>query len=101
MLAELHGGWTKPGEAEMITLLPIVLSASLSPAPVANTVSKRDIGRECRAEGGPEQVQQRCAVDEAQARDELQKDWMRFSPTAKAQCNAEAGAEGTSSYSNF
>lgn len=85
----------------MITLLPIVILSSLQPTPVANTAPKLDIGRECRAEGGQKEVQQRCAVDETQARDQLQNEWGQFSAGAKARCNAEAGEQGISSYVEF
>jgi hypothetical protein len=38
---------------------------------------------------------------ETQARNQLQTEWLQFSPRAKAQCRGETGADGTSSYVEF
>jgi hypothetical protein len=86
---------------KMLIHLPIVILASLHPIAAANTVPTFDITRECRSEGGPTDVQQRCAADEAQARDQLQQEWSQFTPTARLQCNGEASSDGTASYVEF
>ena len=85
----------------MLIHLPIVILASLHSIPVADAVPKFDIARECRSEGGPPEVQQRCAADEAQARDQLQKEWAQFTPRAKVQCDGESTSDGTASYVEF
>jgi hypothetical protein len=85
----------------MLIHLPIVILASLYSIPVVDTVPKFDIARECRSEGGPPPVQQRCASDEAQARDQLQKEWVQFAPSAKVQCDGEATSDGSASYVEF
>jgi hypothetical protein len=86
---------------KMLIHLPIVILALLHPIALADTVPKYDIARECRSEGGPPPVQQRCAADEAQARDQLQKEWVQFTPRAKVQCDGEATSDGTASYVDF
>jgi hypothetical protein len=86
---------------KMLIHLPIVILASLHPIAVADTVPKFDIARECRSEGGPPEVQQRCAADEAQARDQLPKEWAQFTPRARVQCDGEASSDGTASYVEF
>jgi len=85
----------------MLIHLPIVILASLHPIAVADAVPKFDIARECRSEGGPPEVQQRCVADEAQARDQLQKEWAQFIPRARVQCDGEASSDGTASYVEF
>ena len=85
----------------MLIHLPIVILASLHPIAVADTAPKFDIARECRSEGGPPEVQQRCAADEAQARDQLRKEWVQFSARARVQCGGEASTDGTASYVEF
>jgi hypothetical protein len=86
---------------KMLIHLPIIVLTSLHPTPIADTVPKFDIARECQFEGGPKQSQERCAVDEKQARDQLQTEWTQFSPSAKTQCNREATTDNTPSYVEF
>jgi hypothetical protein len=88
----------KGTENTMLAHLPILILASLHPTPVADTVPKFDIARECQFEGGTKEMQQRCATDESQARDTLQKEWVQFTASAKAQCYGEASADNTPSY---
>ncbi|QDW41276.1 hypothetical protein FFI89_031645 [Bradyrhizobium sp. KBS0727] len=64
----------------MLIHLPIVILASLHPIAGANAVPQFDIARECRDEGDTKEMQQRCTDDEAQARKQLQAEWMQFSP---------------------
>jgi hypothetical protein len=42
--------------------------------------------------------QKRCADDETQARDALQKEWTQFTSSAKKQCYEEANIDSTPSY---
>jgi hypothetical protein len=46
-------------------------------------------------------MQQRCATDEAQARDQVQKEWSQFSASSKTQCNEETSTDNTPSYVEF
>lgn len=67
----------------MLAHLPIVILAALHPVPVADTAPTFDIARECKFEGGIKPTQERCAADEAQARNQLQNEWKQFGPDAK------------------
>jgi hypothetical protein len=82
----------------MLIHLPIVILTSLHPVAIADAVPQFDITRECQAEGGTKAMEQRCTTDENHARDQLQAEWIQFSPSAKLQCKEEAGTDGTSSY---
>jgi hypothetical protein len=85
----------------MLAHLPIIILTSLHPTPIADTVPKFDIARECQFEGGSKPMLERCAADEKQARDQLQKEWTQFSPSAKKQCNEETAMDTTPSYVEF
>jgi hypothetical protein len=85
----------------MLIHLPIVILATLHPIAVADAPPKYDIARECRSEGGPADAQQKCAADEAQARDQLLKEWPQFSASARVQCDGESNMDGTASYVEF
>jgi hypothetical protein len=85
----------------MLAHLPIIILTSLHPSPVADAVPKFDIAKECRFEGGSQDMQQRCATDEAQARDQVQKEWSQFSASSKTQCNEETSTDNTPSYVEF
>jgi hypothetical protein len=82
----------------MLLHLPIVILTSLHPIAIADAVPQFDIARECQAEGGTKETEQRCTNDETQARDKLQAEWVQFNPSAKRQCKEEASMDGTSSY---
>ena len=82
----------------MLIHLPIVILASLHPIAAANAVPQFDIARECRDEGDTKEMQQRCTDDEVQSREQLQAEWMQFSPGAIAQCTGETNIDGTPSY---
>ena len=79
-----------------------LLAAALSNAPglasAAGGVPKFDIARECRSEGGPQAVQDKCAEDETAARDQLQPLWIQLSAADKANCVKATSADGTPSY---
>jgi hypothetical protein len=82
----------------MLMHLPIVIIASLPLTPVADNVPKFDIARECQSEGGSKAMLEKCAADEADARDQLQPLWIQSSATDKAACVTETGMDGTPSY---
>jgi hypothetical protein len=82
----------------MLLHLPIIILTSLHPMAIADAVPQFDITRECQAEGGTKETEQRCASDEMHARDQLQAEWVQFSSSAKLECEGEASDDGTSSY---
>lgn len=85
----------------MLIHLPIIILTSLHPIPVADAVPQFDIVRECQAEGGTKEMEQRCAEDEIQARDQLHAEWTQFSPSARLECIGEASIGGIPSYVEF
>ena len=85
----------------MLFHLPIIILTSFHPIAIADAVPKFDIARECQAEGGTMEIQKRCVDDETQAYNQLQAEWLQFSPDAITRCGAEAGEDGTSSYVEF
>ena len=74
----------------MLAHLPIVILTALHPVPVADAVPKLDIARECQFEGGAKPVQERCAADETQARNQLQNEWKQFAPDRKSSAARKA-----------
>ena len=82
----------------MLVHLPIVILASFSPVKMADSLPKFDIMRECRAEGGSQAVEKRCATDEADARDQLQPQWTQFDLHDRAVCLEATSTDGTPSY---
>jgi hypothetical protein len=83
----------------MLVHLPIIVLTSLQPVAVTDSIPKFDIAQQCQFEAGPsKEGQDKCALDEKQARDKLQREWTQFAPRAKAQCSSEASAGGASSY---
>jgi hypothetical protein len=82
----------------MLMHLPIVILASLPLIPVADNVPKFDIARECRSEGGSKPVVEKCTGDEAEARDQLQTQWIQFAASDKAVCIKETSVDGSPSY---
>ncbi len=85
-------------ENKMLAHLPIVILAALHPVAVADAVPKLDIARECQFEGGAKPVQERCAADETQARNQLQDEWKQFGPDVKKQCSEESTTDNIASY---
>ena len=82
----------------MLIHLPIVILASLPLTPVADNMPKFDIARECRSEGGSQGMQEKCAADEAEARDQLQPLWTQSSAIDRTGCVRETRADGSPSY---
>jgi hypothetical protein len=82
----------------MLIHLPIVILASLPLTPVADNMPKFDIARECRSEGGSQSMQEKCAADEAEARDQLQPLWTQSSAIDRTGCVRETRADGSPSY---
>ena len=82
----------------MLIHLPIVILASLPLTPIADNVPKFDIARECRSEGGSQAILDKCAVDEADARGQLQSQWSQFNAVDKTVCIRETSMDGTPSY---
>ncbi len=85
----------------MLLHLPIAFLASLPLSPVADNVPKFDIARECRSEGGPQAALDRCAAQEADARTQLQAQWIQFGADDKSLCLKETNLDGTPSYVEF
>lgn len=82
----------------MLLHLPIAILASLPISPASDAVPKFDITRECRSEGGPQVALDKCAQDEATARQQLQLEWIQFAANDRLTCTLETGADGTGSY---
>ena len=82
----------------MLLYLPIVILASLPLTPVADTVPKFDIVKECQSEGGSRAMLDHCASDEAEARDQLKSLWNQSSAADKTTCLRETSMDGTRSY---
>jgi len=85
----------------MLIHLPIVVLASLPFTPVADTLPKFDIARECRSESGSQASRallEKCAEDEAKARDELPPVWGQSSAADRGACVKETSMDGTPSY---
>ena len=78
--------------------LPIVMLAALPFTPVADNVPKFDIARECRSEGGSQGMQEKCAADETEARDQLQSLWIQSSAVDRTGCVRETSSDGSPSY---
>jgi hypothetical protein len=88
-------------ENKMLAHLPIIILTSLHLTPVADSVPKFEIARECQFEGGTKEMRERCVTDESQARDQLQTEWAQFTADAKAQCYEETNTDSTPSYVEF
>jgi hypothetical protein len=67
-------------------------------ASAADSVPKFDIARECRSEGGSKAELEKCADDEATARDQLQPLWVQSKAVDKVNCTRETSADGSPSY---
>ena len=87
----------------MLVHLPIVILASMPLTsqpltPVADSVPKFDVVRECQSEGGPQAVLDRCKEDEATARGQLGTEWGDFGAGDKSACIRETNVDGSPSY---
>jgi hypothetical protein len=82
----------------MLLHLPILMLATLSPVAVSDTVPKFDITKECRFESESPEVFARCARDEADARQQIEKEWPQFVGADRNTCFTEATIGGFASY---
>ena len=83
----------------MLLHLPIaLLSMTLPPIAVSDTVPKFDIAKECRFEGEMPKALDRCTHDEAEAFHQLQSEWPQFDGADRDACLTEATSAGFSSY---
>jgi len=82
----------------MFHTIQFLLFASLPFIPIADSLPKFDAAAECRSEGGTAAIQQRCAADEAQARDQLSPVWSQSSTAERSSCTQETRMDGTPSY---
>jgi hypothetical protein len=64
----------------MLIHLPIIILTSLHPTPIADTIPKFDVARECQFESGSKEEEKRCTDDETQALRQLQPAWATASP---------------------
>ena len=85
----------------MLLQLPIVLAAVLPGLPAGNNVPKIDIVRECRAEVGNKDAQQRCVDDEKQTLKQLRSEWPQFNADDRSRCYQETTLGGIGSYAEF
>jgi hypothetical protein len=82
----------------MLLHLPIAMLATLSPIAVSDAVPKFDIAKECRFESESSEVLARCARDEADALQQIEKEWPQFVSADRNTCFTEATIGGFSSY---
>jgi hypothetical protein len=83
----------------MLIHLPIIILTSLHPTPIADTIPKFDVARECQFESGSKEEEKRCTDDETQALRQLQAEWTQFTSSEKKQCNQETSlGDGITSY---
>jgi hypothetical protein len=95
----------------LISFSTLVLASQLI-VPVADSVPKFNIERECKVDStstnlnvGLDETIKRCVQDEQQARDQLQTQWSQFAPSDRVMCTSEAtnteGAGVPPSYVNL
>jgi hypothetical protein len=82
----------------MLLHLPIAIIATLSPIAISDTVPKFDIAKECRFESDSSNAVDRCARDEADARQQLETEWPQFVRADRNACFGEATIGGFASY---
>lgn len=82
----------------MLTPLQLFLFASLPFIAVADSLPKFDIVRVCHYEGGSKDIVEKCAADQAKARDELQSQWSQFSAVDKNVCIRQTNIDGNPGY---
>jgi hypothetical protein len=85
----------------MPILVPIVIAVALHGSPVAETIPKLDIARECQAEVDSPPAVKACIDDENRLRQQLEKEWGTFDAADQRQCGKEAAMGGASSYAEF
>ena len=81
--------------------LPIVIAVALHALPVAESIPKLDVARECRAEVGSQRAVKACIDDENRWRQQLEKEWSDFDADDRRRCGQEAAMGGASSYAEF
>jgi hypothetical protein len=82
----------------MLLHLPIVMLATLSPIAVSDAMPTFDIAKECHFESESSEVFARCARDEADARQQIEKEWPQFVGADRNTCFTEATIGGFASY---
>ena len=82
----------------MLLHLPIVILTTLSPVAISDTPPRFDIAKECRFESDSSNAVDRCARDEADARQQLETEWPQFVRADRATCEVEATVAGFASY---
>ncbi len=82
----------------MLLHLPITIMLALPVTPVADSVPKFDMMRQCRSEGGEQAAVDRCMADESDALQQVQTLWTQSAPKDKTDCTQEASGDGTGSY---
>jgi hypothetical protein len=70
----------------MLSPIQLFLFASLPFIAIADSVPKFDMAAECRSEGGSKAMLEKCAEDEAAARDQLPPVWIQSTAADKASC---------------
>jgi hypothetical protein len=85
----------------MLMHLPIIVAAALSATPVADTVPKFDIARECQAEANTQQTQKHCVESEQEALERVQKGWKSFDAASRGRCAQQATIGGAGSYAEL
>jgi hypothetical protein len=83
---------------DMLLHLPITIMLGLPVIPVADSVPKFDIARECRSEVGEQVGIDRCVADENDARQQLQSLWTQSAARDQANCTQETTLDGSGSY---
>ncbi len=78
--------------------LPIAIMLGLPVTPVADSVPKFDMARQCQSEGGDRAVIDRCIADEKDAIQQVQTLWGQSAAKDKTDCTQEASGDGTGSY---
>jgi len=81
--------------------LPILIAVALHGSPVADTVPRLDVARECRAEVDDEPGRKSCIDEDNRMRQQLEKEWQSFDAADRRQCGKEAEMGGASSYAEF
>ena len=85
-------------EIKMLFHLPIAIIATLSVIAISFTVPKFDTVKEWRFESDSSKAVDRCAREEADARQQLETEWPRFVRSDRSACFVEATIGGFASY---
>ncbi len=82
----------------MLLHLPIAITLALPLSPVADSVPKFDMMRQCRSEGGSQAVIDKCVEDEKDALQQTQTLWTQSGAKDRTTCTQETAFDGTGSY---